>query len=147
MDEYLGDGNAIEHTEGANAQTAQAIRSICHDVLPAHHERNYQAFGVFLFPAIWKYLATEVTVLEIQNDSDVFPHVRPACPTANESMIFPVARNGHMVWGKPTSSTSAASWSDWLIKVNNEPVITRSAVNWAHRLEVMEGTCHDLSPR
>ena len=57
------------------------------DDLAAHRERAYQAMGLFLFPAIWKYLECGVTAMGIQNGSDVFPHVYNSCPTEMESII------------------------------------------------------------
>ena len=98
--EYLEDGKAEEYAGRAHARTSQEIRSICHDVVTSHHERDYQALGAFLFPAIWMYLESGSPVLEIQSDIDVFPHVYHACPAANESMIFHVSRNGHMIWAR-----------------------------------------------
>ena len=110
LEEYVGAEQAVGNTEGAFAQTAQDVRSICRDAMTAHHERGYQALGMFLVPAIWEYLAIEVAALGIQNGAEISPHVYPACPTADESMIFLVSRNGHSMWGKPTSSTSATNW-------------------------------------
>lgn len=124
--------------------TAHEIMSICRDVLTAHHERSYRAIGMLLLPAIWKYLPIEVTVMEMRNDIDVFSHVYAAWQTANGPMISRVARNGHMMRGKPKSSTSASYWRGWFRKVDNDRVVTHSAVNWKHRLDVMEGTCRDL---
>lgn len=95
---------------------------------------------------MWKYFEIEVTVLEMRNDCDVFPHVYHVCPKANGSMIFLVSRNGHMMREKPTTSTSATNRLDWFSEVESDRVIAYSAVNWKRRIEVMEGTCRDLIP-
>ena len=87
IEAYLGDGQALEYTEGENARTAHGIMSICHDVLTAHRERDYRALGVILLHPIWKYLAIEVTATEIQNDADVCFQVYATCPAVDGSTI------------------------------------------------------------
>ena len=109
LGEYVGAGQAAGNTDGAFTRTEQEVRSICHDLATARRETGYQALGMFLLPAIWKYLAIEVTALEVQNGADVFLHTYTACPTAGDSMIFLISRKGHMMWGKPTYSTTAAN--------------------------------------
>ena len=59
----------------------------------ANRERGYNALGLFTPPEIWKFLAFDVTSIEIQNDTDAFPHTyHGARPTANASMILLVVR-------------------------------------------------------
>ena len=61
-------------------------------------------------------------------------------------MIFLLSANGRMARGKPTSSTSATNRREWPIEVESGRVTTHSAVNWEHRIDVTEGTSHDLTP-
>ena len=84
---------------GETANVASEIRSICHDALTAEHERDYQALGQFLLPSIWKYLACEVVVVEIRSKVGAVFHTYPAFPVENESLIFLIAHQGHMMWG------------------------------------------------
>ena len=82
-DELLSAEQAHEHTVGVENNTAREILSICHDILTADHERDYQALGMFLLPSIWKYLACEMVTVESDPPTSVRFHSYPACPTAN----------------------------------------------------------------
>ena len=69
--------------------------------------------------------AIEMAVLDVQFDTEVYFHSYSACQAADEPMDSLVARNGHMMWAKPTSATTATNWRDWIIKVDNDRVATR----------------------
>lgn len=142
--EYAVSEQAVERTDGVAPRTPQEVSSICHDVMTARHAWDYQELGTFLLTSIWIYLAIESTVLEIQNGEDVFSHVYTACQAADVPMIFLVARNGRMMWGKPTSSTTATNWGDGLSDVGKDRAVTRPVANWKHRVEVTDGTCTEL---
>ena len=92
LDELSGAVQALEQAMGEPTEVAMGIRSLCHDAIPADHERDYQALGMFLMPSIWEYLACEVVVLEIQANQGAIFHTYPACPVGNDTVIFLVAR-------------------------------------------------------
>ena len=120
---------------GETANVASEIRSICHDALTAEHERDYQALGQFLLPSIWKYLACEVVVVEIRSKVGAVFHTYPAFPVENESLIFLIAHQGHMMWGKPTAATSSAMWRDWRTNaVTADIEVIHKVVSWKQRL-------------
>ena len=129
-------GQAVDGTSGVSKE----IRSICHDALTAGHERDYQALGMFLLPALWKCVAAEVVVIEIQSWGGAVFHAYPACPVSNETVIFLVAHQGHMMWGKPTSATSTATWENWRENLNAPgSEVVRKVVTWKDRLANSEG--------
>ena len=73
MGEFLGAEKESDNSERTQTQAAHAPRSICHYAPSARHERGYQALGMSMIPAIWKFLSVEVTISEVQNDVEVFP--------------------------------------------------------------------------
>ena len=89
------------------------MQSIFHDILTADRERDYQSLGMFLLPSIWKYLALEVETAGIEPQRGACFHTYPACPAANETVIFSISYQGHMMRGKPTAATTSATWGDW----------------------------------
>ena len=113
LGEFLSAEQAWEQAADETTEVSKEIRSICHDALTAGHERDYQAFGMVLLPALWKCVAVEVAVIEIQSLGGAVFHTYPACPISNEAVIFPIAHQGHMMWGKPTSATSTVTWKNW----------------------------------
>ena len=106
-------GGAREQAAGFNTNVGRAINSIGRDVLTSEHEGGYQASALFLLNTIWKYLACEVADAETQQKGDSSSHTYAVWPTSNESTIFFISHHGHMMWAKPTSSTSSDNWGDW----------------------------------
>ena len=92
LGEFLTAEQAWEQAAGETTEVSQGIRSIFHDALTAGHERDYQALGMFLLQAMWKCVAVEVVVLEIQSIGGAVFHTYPACPVSNETAIFLIAR-------------------------------------------------------
>ena len=113
-DEIMGEEQAQEQSADVNTQAGWGIRAICHDILSANHDRDYQALGMFLLPAVWKFAASEVAVIEIQPNDKAIYHLYPAFPVENQSIISPAPHRGHVMWGKPTSSTTETEWRDWV---------------------------------
>ena len=113
IDEFLGEEQAMEHSMDTPTDVAREIQSICHDALTADHERDYKALGTFLLPSIWKYLACEEIAIEMHSKLGATFHTYPACPVEDETVISPIAHQGHMMWGEPTAASSSATWSDW----------------------------------
>ena len=135
IDGILGAEQSYEQTVGIDSDTAREIQSICHDVMTADHERGYQALGMFLLPSVWKYLACDVVTVEIEANDHISFHTYPACPTATESVIFLIAHQCHMMWGKPTAATTCTSWRDWemhLAAVAKE--VIHPVVSWKLRV-------------
>ena len=112
LDEIIGAGQYHKQTTGAGKNVARVIQSICHDGLTADRELGYQALGMILLPTIWNYLACEVAAVGIFPKYGASSHTYPACPTENESLIFPISYHGHMMWGQPTAATTCATRSD-----------------------------------
>ena len=113
LGEFMNADHAWGQAADETSEVSKEIRSICHDALTAGHERDYQAFGMFLLPALWKCVAADVVVIEIQSWGGAVFHTYPACPVSNETVIFLVAHKCHMMWGKPTSATSTSTWGNW----------------------------------
>ena len=134
--EFPGAEQAMEQSMGDTRDVEVEIRSICHDALTAEHERDYQALGMFLLPSIRKYIACEVAVVEIRATNGSTFHTYPECPVANETVIFLIAHHGHMMWGKPTASTSCVTWKNRrgnLVTPGSE--VVRKVAPWKLRLE------------
>ena len=88
-----------------------------------------------------------------QEKGEAGPRTYPACHTADESVIFSISHQDHMMWGKPTSSTSITNWGDWKVNVCDLSVeVSRPTVSRTQRLSV-ELSNHDaetpsvLNPR
>ena len=67
LGEFLSAEQAWEQAADETSEVSKEIRAICHDAMMAGHERDYQALGMFLLPAVWKCVAVEVAVVEIQS--------------------------------------------------------------------------------
>ena len=148
LGEYLGAEQAMDRSMGEKTDVASEIRSICHDALTADHERDYQALGMFLLPSIWKYLACEVVVVEIHATAGSTFHTYPACPLTNDTVIFLIAHQGHMMWGKPTAETSSVAWKNRrgnLEKPGSE--VIHNGVPWKLRLETSIDSTDRTTPR
>ena len=89
--------------------------------------------GMFLLPAVWKFVACDVAVIEIHPGDKAVDHLYPACPVGDRSMLFSVAHNGHMMWGKPTTSTSETEWRDWLVSAKQGAITNHPAIGWKKR--------------
>ena len=136
LGEFLNAEQAWEQAVDEPSEVAKEIRSICHDALTAGHERDYQALGMFLLPALWKCVAVEVVVVEIQSWGVAVFHTYPACPVSNDTVIFPIAHQGHMMWGKPTSATSTVTWEKWRENLNVPgSEVAHQVAPWKYRLE------------
>ena len=92
---------------------AREINSIWRDVTTAAHERCYQDLGSFLLHTIWKYLACEVSVMDMRPMGESSFRNYTAPQTSNGSMICSISHHVHMMWGKPTSATSISNWGDF----------------------------------
>ena len=112
LGEFLNAEQAWGQAADETSDVSKEIRPICHDALAAGHERGYQALGMFLLPALWKCVAVEVAAIEIQRWGGAVFHTYPACPINNETVISPIAHQGH-TRGKPTSATSTSTWGNW----------------------------------
>ena len=98
MGEVFGAEQACEQAALINLRVSLGINSISRDVSAEDHERGYQALGMFLLPAIWKFVACEVAALEIQPTEAVVFHLSPSYPISNRTMMFLISRQCHMMW-------------------------------------------------
>ena len=136
MDEILGAEQDNEQLNGLSPRVCQEMRSVCHDVLSAHHERDYQASGLFLLPSIWKYPSVEVAVIEVRDGDTGHFRTYSEFPASNTSHIFLVAHKGHMMWGKPTAGTPETLWGDWETEAFSSGAATdRPALPWKQRMQ------------
>ena len=74
----LGEAQEQEQSSGEETRSIWGIRAICRDISSANHERDYQALGMFLLPAAWKFVASEVAVIEIHPNDKLVYHLCPA---------------------------------------------------------------------
>ena len=80
MGELLGAEHDQEQSGEEIARVGWGVRAIRHDILTANNERDYQALGMFLLPAVWEFVACEVAAIEIQPNDNVALHLYQACP-------------------------------------------------------------------
>ena len=135
MDGILGAGRAQEQSADEIARAGWEIRAIFHDITSANHERGYRALGMFLLPAVWRFVSVDVSAIEIQPNDEVISHRYHAGLVANQSMLFLIAHRWHMMWGKPTASTTEAEWRDWANVATLGPVANHPVMGWKQRLE------------
>ena len=110
------------------------LDSICRDVSAANHAGGCQALGMFLLPAILEFVACEVAAIESQPTEAVAFHLYPSCPISNRTMLYLIARQCHMMWRKPTSSTTEDGRGDWETVAHSSTVINHPAIGRKQRL-------------
>ena len=89
MGESVGAEQAQDQSAGEWARVSWEGRAIPRDISIAINERDYQAMGIPLLPAVWKFVAREVTATEIQPNGKAVYHLYPACPVGKRSIRFP----------------------------------------------------------
>lgn len=88
LEEILEAERAHGDMVGSNVSLARGVESVSRDGTRGHHERDYQALGLFLLPAFLKRFSCEVSFAGAQAVGYMFFHIYHSGHVADGAMIF-----------------------------------------------------------
>ena len=124
----------------------EVVRSLTHDVLTPHHDRDFRTTCLFLLDEISELAIQAFRIVEVSDDctSTIVHNFQISAVEDETNPIYCIAYRGHMRWMQPSVLTGRNLWKEW--RNQFDCIREIMAINWVTLLETMEPSTLNLCP-